>query len=343
MPMLYGEGGRAFERLQEEIMRKSRDQSIIASGYRLARPSEEQIYESIPYTTVYTALAASPGDCLDSSDVRQRAPERPSDAFVMAKRGLGINLPTCKGVDGYEYCILNCGISTGAHKEDYRLIAVPLVSIGRHAGEAADTDYARMTMQIPILVPRSTWEEVAGRAFYIRRAQLIGNKAGSSTALAVGNIKLPDEFFLAGIFPPQSYPFMALELASTQSTGYARALLHIARRDPQKHGVVVLITSQSRPDIAGKYLDAAQKPAVAATHVSADFCILDFAAHLMPGPVSLEKHVIEIISVLLDPAAETASGAVMIELLKRKNKPFLDIDLVKYAADEMMLDVLDAS
>src|SRR3984957_19837426 len=34
MPLLYGEGERAFIRLQEEILKESHDQSILAWGYR---------------------------------------------------------------------------------------------------------------------------------------------------------------------------------------------------------------------------------------------------------------------------------------------------------------------
>ena len=57
MPMLYGEGKKAFQRLQLEIIRSSNDQSIFAWGFRSLN------------VRIGSVLADNPGDFKDCSDV----------------------------------------------------------------------------------------------------------------------------------------------------------------------------------------------------------------------------------------------------------------------------------
>ncbi|KAH9910404.1 HET-domain-containing protein [Epithele typhae] len=71
MPMLYGEGRKAFQRLQEEIMRTSTDTSLFAWGrftnsYNLAPRNEEHDH----FSPSSYLLAPSPGSFVDSHSVK---------------------------------------------------------------------------------------------------------------------------------------------------------------------------------------------------------------------------------------------------------------------------------
>ncbi|TBU37284.1 hypothetical protein BD309DRAFT_631896 [Dichomitus squalens] len=84
MPILYGEGRNAFLRLQEEIVKKTSDQSIFAWGtilddYRLgagAIPASAKERDSVPQSTSETLLASSPADfagCAGISPISQQS------------------------------------------------------------------------------------------------------------------------------------------------------------------------------------------------------------------------------------------------------------------------------
>lgn len=75
MPMLYGEGKRAFVRLQEEIIQRNADQSIFV--WSSPRPSNN-------------LLASSPADFLQCDEVRQTPLHR--KAFALNNLGLEIEL-----------------------------------------------------------------------------------------------------------------------------------------------------------------------------------------------------------------------------------------------------------
>lgn len=75
MPMLYGEGKKAFVRLQEEIMRRDADQSILA--WSTSQPSRN-------------LFASSPKDFINSGDVRQIMTSK--KPFMLNNLGLEIEL-----------------------------------------------------------------------------------------------------------------------------------------------------------------------------------------------------------------------------------------------------------
>ncbi|KAI4617231.1 uncharacterized protein J4E87_008471 [Alternaria ethzedia] len=99
MPLLYGEGHRAFRRLQEEIIRKVDDDSILAwalspeardpSGLELI--DRDDLYHT---TKEVDFLARSPEDFKDCADL-SRATE-PSTLFTLTNTGLQIQLPLVK-------------------------------------------------------------------------------------------------------------------------------------------------------------------------------------------------------------------------------------------------------
>ncbi|KAB5517437.1 heterokaryon incompatibility protein-domain-containing protein [Coniochaeta sp. 2T2.1] len=78
MPMLYGESDNAFVRLQEEILRLSDDQSLLAWGYGLPPPGDSRL------------LARTPDDFSTCGGVCRVGPTR--QHYTMTNKGLQISL-----------------------------------------------------------------------------------------------------------------------------------------------------------------------------------------------------------------------------------------------------------
>lgn len=97
MTMLYGEGDRAFRRLQEEIIRTSDDESIFAWGFGCATSDAFTLHNGL-YIEASTLLASSPADFVGCNDVRPLPSDhswRKNHAthYVMTNKGLLIERP----------------------------------------------------------------------------------------------------------------------------------------------------------------------------------------------------------------------------------------------------------
>jgi hypothetical protein len=103
MPILYGEGTGAFARLQEEIMKISSDQTLLAWGFMHRNPK---------LWGVSSALAESPADFAACSMLESYGVAGPNDFFSMTQCGLQLALSVI-GVHGQYcllYCLLNCTV-----------------------------------------------------------------------------------------------------------------------------------------------------------------------------------------------------------------------------------------
>lgn len=69
MPLLYGEGKKAFTRLQQEIMRGSGDQPLFAWGVPESPYSIEQLHGTLSADDICGLLANSPRDFLLATEV----------------------------------------------------------------------------------------------------------------------------------------------------------------------------------------------------------------------------------------------------------------------------------
>jgi hypothetical protein len=90
MPLLYGEGDKAFIRLQEEIMKNSDDQSMFAWGYSFLRFPESP-YE-VGGLRSFAPFAREPAAFRDSGHIIPDKLEPPPTAFTLTNRGLQISL-----------------------------------------------------------------------------------------------------------------------------------------------------------------------------------------------------------------------------------------------------------
>lgn len=105
MPMLYGEGEKAFIRLQEEIAKETNDLTLFAwqavgTDQGGSGQSASQKYRGI--------LAKSPAEFANSGDVVPRSDHRFNEEFVMTNKGLRINADLAQGYGGDYILILNC-------------------------------------------------------------------------------------------------------------------------------------------------------------------------------------------------------------------------------------------
>ncbi|KAK6073889.1 ankyrin repeat-containing protein [Seiridium cupressi] len=153
MPMVYGEGDRAFLRLQEEIMRHIQDDSILAWGFSLAKSST-----AAPVDTWSRALATSPSDYATSGHIvpREQGGDA-SDAIMISGGNLHIQRPVYANQSGKTFIVLNC------HPVDdsQRAIGIP---VQKSSTKRQSDLYGRLVDEPSILPrvvieasPRLTW------------------------------------------------------------------------------------------------------------------------------------------------------------------------------------------
>jgi len=120
MPLLYGEGEKAFRRLQEEIIKQSNDQTILAWGF--GQPDR---------VDTNTDLAKAPSDFAECGDVVPCSAWKPKHSrdFEITQQGLRIELP-CATIriadERHVFGLLNCRLSY----DFSNIIAIPLGSLG---------------------------------------------------------------------------------------------------------------------------------------------------------------------------------------------------------------------
>jgi hypothetical protein len=158
MPLLYGEGSKAFIRLQEEIIKTSGDQSLFAWGLVLPQ-TEDNLGE---------CLASSASRFVNCGDVL--SPRRtPLSPFALTNIGLRIDLPVCVHQPSrIAIAIIDCTY------QGFK-IAIPLRSIE----ETGDT-WAAERYCPAVLVNDDIADKAVRRMLYIRSR----DRNGPSLAMA---------------------------------------------------------------------------------------------------------------------------------------------------------------
>ncbi|KAF9885268.1 hypothetical protein FE257_013066 [Aspergillus nanangensis] len=113
MPLLYGEGERAFLRLQEEIMKHSDDQSIFAWNQDIG-PGR-----LVSMTGYHGILTPSPAAFSGCASITARMDGK-SSHFNFTNKGVQIQLPISEGTTGY--ALLQCHHTSGPTT----LLAIPV-------------------------------------------------------------------------------------------------------------------------------------------------------------------------------------------------------------------------
>ena len=162
MPLLYGEGPKAFLRLQEQIMSSSYDDSLLAWGFRLPTGS---IYDR------GTILASSPEKFRGCSNADSHIclGKQKVSHFMMTNRGLNIELPLLllDKENGLTLALLDCSCLDNDFWFTHDIIAIPLL----RSTDMKDV-YERLTQNQPIPVPRASLEKAKRRRIYIENSRI---------------------------------------------------------------------------------------------------------------------------------------------------------------------------
>ncbi|RYP18345.1 hypothetical protein DL767_009852 [Monosporascus sp. MG133] len=169
MPMIYGEGGdRAFFRLQEQIMRSTRDHSILAWGLGESTSDSAQ-------SQAGGFLATSPFDFAYSGDIVPRDQRAAYlDLLEISGGSLRVSLSLFT-VSTETIGLLNCGPEGNAQQLIYVKNDIgPDTRISDQQGWAYDDgDFADVNLELVDVVPRSSWHE--GRSIIIPTTESDGS------------------------------------------------------------------------------------------------------------------------------------------------------------------------
>jgi hypothetical protein len=192
MPLLYGEGQKAFIRLQEEILKETDDQSLLAWGLV---PTSNLAGFGI-FTGVF---ATSPGAFLGSEDVVPIPSNTKRQPQSMTSRGVRIELPlwTIPGVtlaNRYPFAILDC-----QYKNDFTgPIGIPLMQTRDHS------IFSRNAAARGIQCPTSKFRDDEIRQIYISKRLLAKENYTERETLVIRARLLEDKGY--DIFPIGSPP-----------------------------------------------------------------------------------------------------------------------------------------
>jgi hypothetical protein len=157
MPLLYGEGARAFVRLQEEILKASDDESIFAWGF--------EWYPSVPGFR-YRLFASSPAEFASCMNLEPYIPAgvRPSH-YTLTNKGLHIeaDIWTSPLDSRLVFARLNC--APHDRKGDGMCLALPLV-------RSKDNDklFFRHQGTTPVLVSSNLFSDTLAQIYLHRSA-----------------------------------------------------------------------------------------------------------------------------------------------------------------------------
>ncbi|KAK7209470.1 hypothetical protein V2G26_016648 [Clonostachys chloroleuca] len=217
MPMLYGEGIKAFKRLQEEIMKVDDDCSLLCWGYDMAQEALT-IFEDES-----SILAPHPKYFKNCRGIKPcTLPGYMMPSFSLNQRGLKIKAPILDDITHahLSYVVLGCGIipeterGNDQGKAGSRLfVSLPLVSNGACKSRAGDVEtqqgeYHRPTWCRPTLVSMKFLKKAKLKELLIRRA---ASKSAVTIRrcpfrLLFQNSPLFKTEHVVAIYPPQPIP-----------------------------------------------------------------------------------------------------------------------------------------
>lgn len=183
MPLLYGEGVNAFLRLQEEIMKRSDDQTLLAWSHQDDDPEDLGVLATSP---------AAFSECREfvACDVGTLTPP-----FQITNKGLVIEMPISS--DGFKhgrYGVLQCGI----RQNPTAMIAIPLDN--RRNGL-----YVRRKKPLHTVNYR-VWSEWGLTSVNLLPSLSFTSGIAEPPSYTVFMKDLPKTFYVAEVYPPNSRP-----------------------------------------------------------------------------------------------------------------------------------------
>ncbi|KUI53494.1 Vegetative incompatibility protein HET-E-1 [Cytospora mali] len=239
MPLLYGEGPKAFQRLQEEIMKMSTDQSLLAWGFGC---------EVSCLDGVSPALAQSPSDFAGCSDLDFKGSAEPDDSFSMVQRGLCLKLPVVSGFDGEDqliYCLLNCITSEMENLKEDKVLAVPLfhISTTKYGVRFHPDDYYRLSLRIPLWVGKEQLGVLPRREVYLPRCFRHEHTTHTRLHFEISTADLPQGYFIRGVYPPEISENEYVTAGPAQTLPYD-VCVHLSSHSPLDPDFIVAINNK---------------------------------------------------------------------------------------------------
>lgn len=233
MPLLYGEGSKAFQRLQEEIMKHSDDQSLFSWGLKsswsqYARatnmpPSDHELAWYI-YKGMYSSslLARSPAAFGGCHNVVRSVDASFAKQYSITNRGIQIEFPVLK-IEGKMYARLNCRLVDNVLED----VAIPVLRTDSH------DQYQRFYGE-PKTISITDWRRARTRPMYFRLTpEPFFSRSGRKDNSCVIR-DLPRGFKISQVFPPDAWSPISKEINLEKETSYTSS-----------QPVFVLITSET--------------------------------------------------------------------------------------------------
>lgn len=217
IPLLYGEGERAFTRLQMEIMAHSGDQSIFAWG-----DNDRDIWQE----NEARLLAKSPAEFLQSGGkISPFASRRTSEPYTMTNTGLHIQLPLYTDGDT-AWAVLRCR-PRHDHSHTYA------IGLRRYA----DGTYERASPKV-LLVDYRLWRRFCLTPIYIRMNPMAEHEDRSLGWSYVFR-KLPPGFEVQEVYPTTSW--YAERQVNAGSPDSARRDTRLAKLSTRNRGSFLVV------------------------------------------------------------------------------------------------------
>ena len=203
MPLLYGEGERAFVRLQEEIMTNTDDQSLFAWQ---DCASEDDLTCNIKYLDLRPLrgpLARSPAEFANCGNVIPNRNWTTSSPYSMTNQGLRMQLPICP-VDTTGLClaVLGCNLEN----ESLGPLGIYLRPVASIEGDQYARDHSERR---PVTVLPEAVSRAIERIVYLRKDVLLPSIQETARKTWIPHSKAPSA--RARLSPFLSLPFRALE------------------------------------------------------------------------------------------------------------------------------------
>jgi hypothetical protein len=148
MPLLYGEGDKAFLRLQDEIMKTSLDESLFAWGY-------DSGVKFVPTGL----LATNPAAFENSGDIIPDEIAEPREPYVMTKKGLRMHLPVIyHSENDLPFAIIAC-----RREEELQVV------LGVSVYPVRQDQYHRLDNRVPVAFSRDHIGYTPCQTLYIQR------------------------------------------------------------------------------------------------------------------------------------------------------------------------------
>ncbi|KAE9371010.1 HET-domain-containing protein, partial [Stipitochalara longipes BDJ] len=181
IPMIYGEGGeQAFFRLQEQIMRTTRDDSILAWGLSLTEPISNDASEVIPGRI----LATTPSDFANCKHITSREQSSsPMHSLEISGGSLRVYISLLTTPTGKTIGLLKCG----HEHEPQNAVGVPL----SNTMSTSSDEYARPRGSHSVLLPVATTNTLT-KLIYIKNDSQIEMSADANKRYWLYNDEFAD-------------------------------------------------------------------------------------------------------------------------------------------------------